>query len=268
MRVGAILDIYWGDFVGIILSIISYFILYQIDIFHLRDNCENFAFLIYLIFTYLSYFIILIMHHFCLNRRIRVSHSNEMREEKFDNLTDGKIFYGFLDVEIPDNWVIEDCYVTIERKKPIYYEDKILIKDDFSEWYSKNIKPGYKMLHWRSPSSYQEKTKINIGENSNKEPFSVGKIITGKFVNTEINTFGFDVQQKNPGEIDFNHFGLYEFTLLFHWKRDNRNMISKKVEGYIYSRSIKGLREIWVGIGNYKDDNRVPAPIENKNGNE
>jgi len=217
------------------------------------------------IYILLIYFGWIILNYFfgkiIILRRIKISHSNEMYEEKIDVLEKGEIFYGFLDVEIPEKWVITDCYVTLERKKPIYYEDRTLIREDHSEWYSEIGKPEYKMLHWRSPLSNQEKTKISIGENTNREAFSVGKIITGKLENVEINTFSFDMHRKKPGEIDFNHFGLYEFTIIFHWKRNNRNMISKKVDGYIYTRSLKGLREIRVGVGNYKDDKRVPAPI-------
>lgn len=252
---------------GLILSLISYFIYYKFDFLKLKENHGEYAFIIYLILVYIIFFIIMYLKNLDSNRKIKISHSSEMYDEKFDNLVDGKKFYGFLDIEIPNNWVITDCYITLERKTPIYYEDKVLIQEDFSEWFSKNAKLEYKKLHWRSPSSYQGKTKIDIGENSNREPFSVGKIITGKFGNTEINTFSFDVLQKNPGEIDFNHFGLYEFTIRFHWKKHNREMITKEVNGYIYSQSTNGIKEIWAGIGNYKDDKRVPAPINNESEN-
>ncbi|MGV8025224.1 MAG: hypothetical protein AB2L18_01545 [Anaerolineaceae bacterium] len=267
MQIIELLEIYWGDFMGLILSLISYFVLYEFDPLKLKENCGKYAFIIYLISVYIIYFLIIILKYLISNRKIKISHSSEMYDEKFDSLVDGKKFYGFLDIEIPNNWVITDCYITLERKTPIYYEDKVLIREDFSEWFSKNVKSEYKMLHWRSPSSNQDRTKINIGENSNRETFSVGKIITGKFGNTEINTFSFDVQQKNPGEIDFNHLGLYEFTIIFHWKRFGRNMISKKIDGYIYSRSTSGIREIWAGVGNYKDDKRVPTPINNESEN-
>jgi hypothetical protein len=156
----------------------------------------------------------------------------------------------------------------LERVTPIYYEDRILLNEKFSDWFSKNIKPEYKMLHWRSPLSGQEKTKINIGENSNKEPFSVGKIITGKFGEIKINTFCFDVQQKNPAEIVFNQFGLYEFTIMFHWKRFGRDMLPRKVKGYIYSRSTNSVREIFVGVGSYINNEKIPKPLINNAGDD
>jgi hypothetical protein len=177
-------------------------------------------------------------------------------------LKNGKKFYGFLDVEIPKRWKISDCYVTLESIKPIYYADRILINEDGQRMLSDFMKPEDRLLHWRSSLSYQNKTKLIIGENSNREPFSIGKIVTGEFGDTEINTFNFDVQQNNLNMIDFKQFGLYEFSIKFHWKRYDREMIPKKINGYIYSQYKNGIKKIVVGVGDYKNDENIPKPIE------
>jgi len=268
MQLKELLDRERGNLIILIFSFLAWSVLHWFDIFSLGNRIgEEFAFIIYLIGFYILYLILSFFYEkYAIQNRIKIKNSKEFYTEKFNDLEDGKKFYGYLTVEIPANWIIANCYVTLERIIPIYQEDNVLLKREISEWYSDQIKPKYKKLRWRSPSSYENSTKINIGENSNKESFSVGKIVTGKFGDTEIKTFDFDVQQINPSSINFMRFGLYEFTIRFHWKRNGREMIPKKIDGYIYSRVKNGLKEIRVGLGDFCDNNKIPKPILKVNG--
>jgi basic membrane lipoprotein Med (substrate-binding protein (PBP1-ABC) superfamily) len=39
-------------------------------------------------------------------------------------------------------------------------------------------------------------------------------------------------------------------------------MIPKKINGYIYSQYKNGIKKIVVGVGDYKNDENIPKPIE------
>jgi len=252
----------------LIVSFFAWVVFSKFDILSLKVKIGvEFAFVMHLISFYILYLILYYLYQkYAVQNRINIIKSRKYFDEHFTELLDGRKFYGYLAVEIPSDWIITDCYVTLEHVFPIYYGDKILLDRKTSEWFSSKNKPENKMLRWRSPLSYENKTKINIGENSNKESFSIGKIVTGKFSNLDINTFNFDVPQKTFVAIEFNKFGLYEFSIEFHWKRHGRNMIPKKANGYIYSRSMRGIREIRVGLGDYNNDNDIPKPLLKKEG--
>ena len=240
----------------LILTLLAYLLIYK---FESQAIIETTIILgIYIVVIILNFFFLKLI----LLRRIKIKESKENYQEDFKVLKKGKKFFGFLDIEIPEHWKISDCYITLESIKPIYYADRILITEDGQKMLSDFMKPEQRLLHWRSSLSYQNKTKLIIGENSNRESFSIGKIVTGEFGDAEINTFNFDVQRNNPNMIDFKQFGLYEFSIKFHWKKHNREMIPKKIDGYIYSQYKNGIKIIRVGVGNYKSNENIPKPIE------
>jgi hypothetical protein len=247
----------------LILSLFTWLVLYVFDFLKLKEKYGlEIAFAVYSVAAYLIYIsMCAIYEKFVVPRKIKFVQSKKMFDENIQAPFTGKIFYGYLDVLIPSEWIITDCYITLERVIPVYYEDKVLLDRKISEWFSNEIKPEYKMLHWRSPSSIQNATKINIGENSNRESISIGKITIGKIVDTDIKAFEFDVQKFNPNELNFMQCGLYEFSITFHGKRNGRETISKKVDGYIYSRAENWLREIRVGLGDYHHDADIPKPL-------
>ena len=264
-----------GAFMSLMLTASALILVRLFDVFCLKQRWGiEIALIINLIGLYFIYFIIVYFYQrYAILGRINIISSTAYLSESFTDPYVGKRHYGYLEVVIPINWMITDCYVTLERLVPIYFEDRVLIDLEFDEWYSSNVSPEYKLFHWKSPLSYRNGTKIDIGENSNKETFSVGKVITGEIKDTngqmvDISTFEFDTPKNNPRAIHFTQCGLYEISIKFHWRRNGREMIGKKVDGYIYTRAEGGIREIRVGIGDYNDNKNVPKPllkVEDKN---
>lgn len=258
-----------GNLTMLILSIIAWIVLQWFDLFYLNYWLgEGFAFIAYLLSFYLIYLGVSIIYEIgAVQNRIKITKSKKPHAEsiKGEN-TVCKSLYGCLEVEIPKGWIITDCYVTIEKITPIYYKNKVPLPEEFSLWLSNATKPEYKMLHWKSPYSYHNATIINIGEDSNRETFSVGKIVSSKIkeINgkiADIITFEFDVAKINQSVLNIMQFGLYEISIKFHWKRNGREMIGKKVDGYIYSRAEGRVKEIRVGVGDYNNDESIPKPL-------
>ncbi len=178
----------------------------------------------------------------------------------------GSNFYGLLDVEIPKNWVITDCYITLEKSVMVYNEDRVLLDSKFTTWLASKTKPEYKILRWKSRYSNEQDGKLNIGENSNIESVLVGKIINGslkdpKGKKTEIKTFSFPFCGDHPTMVQFNRLGLRIISLKLHWTRNGRRMITKKFDGYIYCESAGGRSEIFVRPGDYTKDKDIPIPL-------
>lgn len=268
MEFKEIISLERGNLTMLVLTLFAWFVLKWCDVFYLEYWIGvEFAFVVYLIGLYFIYLLFSILYQwFAIQRRIKIIPSKEYYSETFSEPFKGKNFYGFLEVVIPNKWRITNCYVTLDNIVPIYYDDKVYIGKEFHEWLSSNMNPDYKLLLWKSPLSYQYRTKIDIGENSNKEVFSVGKIITGKLTDTngliaDINTFNFCTAKINQDSLDFMKFGLYAFIIKFHWQRGGREMIGKKIDGYIYSRVEGPIQEIRVGVGDYNNDKDVPKPL-------
>ncbi len=269
MQLSELFDLERGNLMILILSAIVWGLIKINGLFCLVEinDIEN-AFAIGLLASYIVYFILLILwQRYCVIGRIKINVTkNPLVESVAQGKMTGKRFYGSLDVVIPKNWVAEECYVFVDEMKPKYFKNQVALEEQIAEWFAGVTAPEYRMLTWKSMMSERLNTKINIGENSNKETFFIGQVTTGKLFDDygnegDIDAFEF-CHPKKEGEI-ISHYrsGLYEFSLLFNWKRNGKRMIKKKIKGYIYSSKKEGERKITVGLGDYRNDEAIPEPL-------
>ena len=228
------------------------------------------ALAIYCVVGIVLYVILQAIFQLFIFTRVKIKPTDQVHTEVMPKPLEGFSYLAMLDVEIPKGWEITDCYVTLEKIVPIYYDDKVLIDQKFSQWFSEKIKPEFKKLRWKNPNSNQGECKINIGEESNRESFFVGKLNNGSVkdrngIDARIDNFEFCLCSAKPTQIDFKKRGLYEISLLFHWKRNGRRMLDKKFDGYIYSENSNGVYyRIFVRAGDCNKDKDVPEPLLEK----
>ena len=101
-------------------------------------------------------------------QKIKFSEMQRIHRDLLQSPLKGYKLSGGIDITIPENWNIEDCYVTLEKAVPVYYKDHILIDSDEANLVSSFLEPEFKMLLWKSPFASSD-CKINIGENGNTE---------------------------------------------------------------------------------------------------
>ena len=188
-------------------------------------------------------------------------------EHKKTPYFNGIVNYATLDVEIPNKYEITDCFITLDSVIPVYYEDRVLIDSNFSDWFSEISAPEYKRLVWKTPFSTKD-CKITIGDNSNKESFYVAKINFGSITSgkktEKFSNFEFCLCSSKPDVFEMRRLGLYVITLSLDCIRHGRKMITKKFDGYVYSE-IKGVQpHLKIGSGNYDKDRDIPKPLLKK----
>lgn len=185
----------------------------------------------------------------------------------------GHTYYAGLEVEIPENWEITDCYVTIEKAVLIYGQNHVLMNEKFSTWFADKTKPIFKRLRPKSPYAGQD-GKITIGDNSKKEIFCVGQINMGfstiksgdRKQEIPMRNFEFSLLSIPNTTIKFESFGLYQISLFFHWSSRGRKMPATHFDGYLYSNIEPDLSTgrfpvLILGEGDYRKDARIPAPL-------
>ena len=225
----------------LIVTILAIWYTNYVDWFYLKYWVgDDAAFAIYCVGGIAIYVVLQAVLQLFIFTKVKIKSTDQTHTEFMPKPFEGFSYLAMLDVEIPKGWEITDCYVTLEKIIPVYYDDRVLIDREFSEWFSDKIKPEFKKLRWKNPNSDQSECKINIGEESNRESFFVGKLNNGLVkdrngIDTRIDNFEFCLCSAKPSQIDFKKRGLYEISLLFHWKRNGRKMLDKKFNGYIYS---------------------------------
>jgi hypothetical protein len=266
MHFSEIFDRERDSIITLVLTILAIWYTNYVDIFYFKYWVgDDEALAIYCFFGIVLHIIFQTIYQFIIFTRVKIKPSEQSYSEVMPRPLDGFSYFAMLDVEIPTGWEITDCYVTLEKIVPIYYYDKILIDQKFSEWLSDKIKPEFKKLRWKNPNSNQGECKVNIGEDSNKESILVGKVnnAIAKDVNgidVKIDNFEFCLCSSKPTQIDFKNRGLYKISLVFHWKRSGRRMMDKIFNGYIYSDNWR----IFVREGDYSKDKDIPKPLPKK----
>lgn len=269
--VSQLFDRYEGNVTVFIITLISFIFANGFDILGFKGRFGvDFANIYYFVVSFTIYFLFAILRDiFWVWGRVKiVSNPNGHQEYVKNGPFEGFDFYIGLDMVIPQGWEITDCYATLEKAIPVYYENRVLLDRKFSEWFFNKTKPEYKALRWKSPLS-EDNYKINIGENSNRETVFVGKIIFGTITDAknktaDIRTFDFCLHRLDKSAIKFNQLGLYEISIMFHWKYNNRKMISKTFNGYIYSEAKDSVHKLIVREGDYNKDKDIPKPLLHK----
>jgi hypothetical protein len=271
MQFREILDRERENITILILTVLAIWYTNYVDFFYFKYWVgEDVALAIYCVMGIVLHVILQAIYQFFVFTKVKIKPIQGGHTEVMTKPLEGFSYFAMLDVEIPKGWEITDCYVTLEKIIPVYYDDRVLIDEKFSQWFSDRIKPEFKKLRWKNPNSNQGECKINIGEESNRESFFVGKINNGSVkdrngIDVRIDNFEFCLCSAKPTQIDFKKRGLYEISLLFHWKRAGRRMLDKKFNGYIYSENSNGVYyKIFVREGNYNKDKDVPKPLLKK----
>ncbi len=252
-------------FIMTIISVLSIVALNYYNLFNLRDYVgSDLALAIYGFIGIVIYFISIVIEAMLVPVRIKIIPMQNHHQEVLPKPWDGHGFYTGFDVVIPKTWELTDCFVTLEKITPIYYEDRVLLDTKFTEWLSDKTKPEYKSLCWKKPSAGY---KVNIGEGdaSNSETVLVAKIVKGgaKDVHNkkvDIRTLDFCLFNTKSTTISFHPFGLYKIDLILYWRR-NGIKGSKNLSGYIYS---DGNYKILLRLGDYNKDKDVPKPLLKK----
>lgn len=271
MQFKEIIDRERENIIVLVLTVLAIWFTNYIDFFYFKYWVgEDIALAIYCVMGIALYIAFQVIIQFFVFTRVKIKPTDQTYTEFMVKPLDGFSYLAMLEVEIPKGWEITDCYVTLEKIIPIYYDDRVLIERKFAEWFSDKIKPEFKKLRWKNPNSNQSECKINIGEESNRESFFVGKLNNGSVkdrngIGARIDNFEFCLCSAKPTQIDFKKRGLYEISLLLHWKRNDRKMIDKKFTGYIYSEIINDVYyKIFVREGDYNKDKEVPKPLLEK----
>jgi len=229
--VSQLFDHYEGNVTVFIITLIAFVFTDSFDVLGFKRRFGiDFANIYYFIASFLVYFLFAILRDvFFVWGRVKIlpnpkGYSQYVRNGSFE----GNDFYVGLDMVIPRGWEITECYATLEKAIPIYYENRVLLDRKFSEWFFDKTKPEYKALRWKSPLS-ENNYKINIGENSNSETVSIGKIVSGKITDAKnktvnIQTFDFCLHRLDKSAIKFNQLGLYEISIMFYWKYDFKDI--------------------------------------------
>lgn len=269
MRLSELFGKHGGGLMTALLAIAVYYLLEFNGIFGLADlKGKNFAITVCLLaIPFIYFFLDWAFQKFIVLERIKISETKNslVKSVSCENLT-GQRFYGYLDVEIPVGWVITDCYITVEKITPVYFEDQIALDEKTAEWFSDKTKPEYRMLTWQNLLKEQQITKKNIGENSNKETFFVGQVTVSVLKDVDGNKFdfnGFEFSLAKSEKILSRNDkpGLYEFSLNFNWMHNGRRMKEVEKDGYIYASTKEGEPKIRVGLGDYNKDKDIPKPL-------
>lgn len=249
----------------VIISAFSIVALNYLNLFNLKNYIgENFALIVYSFIGITIYFAFIVTEEIIVPARIKIIPMQNHHHEVLPKPLDGYGYYTGFNVVIPKTWELADCFVTLEKITPIYYEDRVLLDANFAEWLSDKTKPEYKSLFWKKPSAGY---KINIGEGdaSNSETVLVAKIVNGTIKDVhnkkvEIRTLDFCLFNAKSASVSFHPFGLYKIELVLYWRR-NGVKGSKKISGYIYS---DGNRKILLRLGDYNKDKDIPKPLLKK----
>jgi hypothetical protein len=256
----------WEGIKRLIFSLISFALLYVADSrLGLKSLLgEPSALVIYGVATVLLYIPVVYLAGNRIARKVQISSAQPIETEIL-YLPSGKavfVYYCGLDIEIPSGWEITDCYVTLERSIPVYYEDRVLLPKDTTEDIFNRIRPIYRVLAWETPltPSY----KITIGDNSNRETILVGKIKVGKSspdaFKEEIVGFEHCYFGRKQDVFYPTRLGLYKISLVFHWKYRGIKMSDKRFDGYIYSEYQNSIARMRIGRGDHRKDDSIPKP--------
>ena len=190
--------------------------------------------------------------------KIKFSQMKTVHHEKLEEPIGGDSLSGGIDITIPKDWILIDCYVTLEKVVPIYYQDRILIDDKKSAFHSTLLEPEYKRLRWKSPLAGND-CKINIGENRNTESILIGRTLRGDKI--PLRKFEYCLcSTADPKQFEPKRLGLYEISIILHWYRNGIKR-EKEFDGYIYSEVIDNMSRITVGEGDYNENPYIPKPI-------
>ena len=196
-------------------------------------------------------------------RRIKINPVSETRSEPLLPPVSGTRYFIDLEVETPKGWEITDCYATLDKVVPVFYQDRKLLKPQIAEWLAEITNPKHRRLIWESHYSNNSDCTMNVVDN-NKERFSLACVNIGSFKNKrkkiDVNWLEFRMCGDNPSTIKLRQFGLYKIAVTFHWKRDEKKMISRVFNGYLYSEPRERIPYVILGSGNYAKDKRVPKP--------
>ena len=258
---------------NIMMSIFTLFAIVLSRIFNYwgLDNCvgEEIAIIICWFIGLIIYiFAMFLWQLIFIKYKIKIKPATKLHyDHKKTPIFNGIVNYATLDVEIPNKYEITDCYITLDSVIPIYYEDRVVIDSNFSNWFSEISAPEYKRLVWKTPFSNKD-CKITIGDNSNKESFYVAKINIGSVTvggkTDNFSNFEFCLCSCKPKQFQMRRLGLYVITLSLDCMRHGRKMITKKFDGYVYSE-IKGVQpHLIIGSGNYDEDRDIPKPLLKK----
>jgi hypothetical protein len=180
MRFREILDRERENITILVLTVLAIWFTNYVDVFYLKYWVgEDTALAIYCVMGIVLYVIFQVIFQLVVFARVKIKPTQQVYTEVMSKPLEGFSYLAMLDVEIPKGWEITDCYVTLEKIIPIYYDDGVLVDKKFSQWFSTKIKPEFKKLRWKNPNSNQGECKINVGEESNRESFFVGKLNNG-----------------------------------------------------------------------------------------
>lgn len=269
MRLSELFEMERGNLLILLLSALIWGLIKINGLFNLVEKIGiEFTLALGVFVAYLVYFFLMIIYQwfFVLGRVKVLSVKNPKVKTVSNEHLSAKNYYGALAVEIPKSWTVTDCYITLEKITPVYFTDQKLLDEKTAKWFSGVTKPEYRMLKWESIFAYNNETKINIGENSNREIFFVGQVISGTIKDLygnkqDFESFEFSLAKKNEEIISFTRPGLYEISLLLNWMRDGKRMIGKKIKCYLHASITGRERRIKVGLGKYKDDEDIPRGV-------
>jgi hypothetical protein len=213
---------------------------------------------IFVIFMYIP--VAAIYEWMFIGNKIRINTVNTPRSEPLAPPVQGVRFFIDLEVEIPKGWELTECYATLDKVVPVFYQDRKLLEANIAEWFAEKTNPKHRRLLWESRYSNTSDCTVNIVD-SPKERFCIACVNIGSFKNkrkkVDVNWFEFRLCADNPTEFAIRQFGLYKVAVSFHWKRNGKRMIPKRFNGYVYSEPRKTLPYVIVGKGDYKKDKLI-----------
>ncbi len=239
-----------GNVMAFIFSVASYALTSTNDIFRLKVYFgDTWANIIYFGIGFALYYVLVVIYELLfIHSKIKIVPIKEPYQEFFLEPIEGYNIFTGLDVVVPLDWEITDCYVTLDEAVRYFYED--------GSFYRQKAELEYKLLRWKSPLATTKGCNINIGENSNKETISVGKIVG--FTKTKNPIFDFCLCGSNSTHVASHEFGSYAITLTFHWSRNGIRR-KKYYSGYIASNG----KYITIGKKeDYKNDKYMKLMLE------
>jgi hypothetical protein len=256
----------WGAILMVPISTIAGIFSYFWDFLNLKSiMSDEFALLLYTLLAVGIYILLVYLKENLNNKKLTITPVYYLGDTN-KNFVGHSYFCG-LEIEIPKNWDVTECYAILDRTSPVYNKDRKYFEKEVREILSYSEKQ-YKRLSWRSP--YAPGCKIDIGGYSNKEVINIAQINLGTYVtksqNINIENFEFSFCQNQPNKFKYDIFGLHEVSISIHWKLDGIKRTPILFEGYLFSK-IEGTDgggikpTIILRKGDYREDKEIPTPL-------
>jgi len=250
---------------NVLISIITGVLLYFLDFFNLKNTIGyEFALICY---TAPSIFVYLLLTFFAekiKNGKIKITPIS-CTEKTNKNFVGFSYFCG-LEIEIPKDWDVTECYAVLEYSNPIYNSDRKYFDKEIREHFNHSDMRN-KRLSWQNP--YSSGCKIDFGEHS-KEIVNIAQINIGTYItksqNMDIESFEFSFCHTKPSEYPRDIFGLHEVSVSIHWKLDGIKRTPILFNGYLLSKieidNNGGFHpQLILRKGDYREDKEIPSPL-------